>query len=138
MCIRDSIRISSTADYSLSADSSESFYLKLQVVAVRNIAYAISAAKTCIIAYTLKAATIANARMTEIGNNGLYSIWGVNNFIAVNVNDGVQMRCGGVGLSLKGGALSLLVDGQTFSLSTDTVKDTAGNTVTVPKLTATE
>lgn len=132
------IRISSTASYQLSADSSESFYLKLQVVAVRNIAYGISSAKTCTIAYTLKAATIANARMTEIGNNGLYSIWGVNNFIAVNVNDGVQMRCGGVGLSLKGGALSLLVDGQTFSLSTDTVKDTAGNTITVPKLTATE
>ena len=130
------VRVTTDKGYTLAIPppSTTKYYLKLKLRVTPN-GGTISSSKTVSATYTLKSAFITNGRMTAIGNNGLYSVWGVNSYVFITADNDIQMRNGAVGIDLKGGAIALTLDNIRYTVSTASAKDTDGSTIKVLKLT---
>ena len=130
------VRVTTDKGYTLAIPppSTTKYYLKLKLRVAPNSG-TLSSSKTVSATYTLKSAFITNGRMTAIGNNGLYSVWGVNSYVFITADNDIQMRNGAVGIDLKGGAIALTLDNIRYTVSAASAKDTDGSTIKVLKLT---
>ncbi len=130
-----SVCLSSATTYTNSSPAALTCYLKLTVRVTP--AVSVSGTKTISATYSLADVQIvAVGQKIVIGNNGLYSIWGPNNYVFITGDNEIQMRSGGAGIEMKGGSLAITVDGVKYTASATSAKDADGNTIKVLKLTS--
>ena len=58
--------------------------------------------------------TVPDANRIVIGTNGLFALWGINQYMFLSATDGIQFRNGRVGIALANNAMNVTIDGVAY------------------------